>query len=910
MELEGHGDIDPEIAARHQAVYDDLMNEIDGLDSDSDGEQGSKPQSKPVSKPKQNVPAASNTKKYKIEPKDDFDFGQGGGDDFAQLQAGLGAAAKNKEIEDLEKELAGLDSDGDDGGDAGGADDDDDADFVSPANKHSLPNTTQEKKPIGTSGQKPAPVQNPAQVLGGMAQKAATGNVASSGGSVKAGTGSKGGAGFPLKHFTGHEAKKLIAIDNKYHGKDVIRTKGLIDYEIKEVINPCLAASSVSAEVKAHLEAKKKSLESFRQNIDSLFKSGKLNAGTYMKIISQMKDANIKIAKELTEAKVGSETDRVRERLKILVDEEKIYLGQSGGSAGQPKSTTTSQKSGTSQKEESKTSSLADSLKVSEDKSSKVSGSEIDKMDPDELLVLLKKRKDQYWNLANYINKELLKHLDGNEANLKKADLQGRLIPLIQKSGKLLEGLENGEGSREVASFLKRELHEVSPETLHGKSLQDREHDLDELKQKLQVCLDEETAYTDKLRATLAGDQASALAGKKVKEGEQIIKKYNEYIDLLGKLNAEKFKWVPTPKVNIVKDQRTVQLLNQDIPGSSMLVKFLNLEHITPRTYWIRWSVESINGTVSHDTPYCDQHSLRFNYQQMVQMSTKDKIDQSIENKVIKIEVLFKKMFFEKKKCEGTIPLNSFRKSNTVEGKVKLRDDGIVLNYVLKVREPLLKHIKTEIPMIQSFHIFPPFNRDAPVPVAQPTQPKPAQPKPVQEERKAQEPAKPAAAGGLFEKKKYPPLVLLKQQNDPLASLGAGDVPGGLPLELVLDPANPDIIDCLAVLKKLAEELEKARPMLAAEGRRADNKIVGDNWTKALKKATILETKFGEGDIDPNQYLEILSGSIARDKILLEFYRSKGDGDRLAFIAEKMKLTIQEKKELEEALAAGGEEEA
>ena len=89
-------------------------------------------------------------------------------------------------------------------------------------------------------------------------------------------------------------------------------------------------------------------------------------------------------------------------------------------------------------------------------------------------------------------------------------------------------------------------------------------------------------------------------------------------------------------------------------------------------------------------------------------------------------------------------------------------------------------------------------------------------------------------------------MVLLKQQNDPLASLGAGDTPGGLPLEHVLDPANPDIIDCLAVLKKLAEELEKARPMLAAEGRRADNKTVGDNWTKALKKATVREFSIRE----------------------------------------------------------------
>jgi len=37
----------------------------------------------------------------------------------------------------------------------------------------------------------------------------------------------------------------------------------------------------------------------------------------------------------------------------------------------------------------------------------------------------------------------------------------------------------------------------------------------------------------------------------------------------------------------------------------------------------------------------------------------------------------------------------------------------------LKIREPLLKHIKTEVPMVQNFVIFPPFNRDAPVPVQQ-----------------------------------------------------------------------------------------------------------------------------------------------------------------------------------------------
>ena len=71
-----------------------------------------------------------------------------------------------------------------------------------------------------------------------------------------------------------------------------------------------------------------------------------------------------------------------------------------------------------------------------------------------------------------------------------------------------------------------------------------------------------------------------------------------------------------------------------------------------------------------------------------------------------------------------------------------------------------------------------------------------------------------------------------------------------------------------------------------------------------------MEAKFGDGDIDPNQYVGILKAAIDRDKKLIEFYKGKGDNDRLLFIAERMKLTMGECKELEDALAAQGEEEA
>ena len=55
--------------------------------------------------------------------------------------------------------------------------------------------------------------------------------------------------------------------------------------------------------------------------------------------------------------------------------------------------------------------------------------------------------------------------------------------------------------------------------------------------------------------------------------------------------------------------------------------------------------------------------------------------------------------------------------------------------------------------------------------------------------------------------------------------------------------------------------------------------------------------------------MEILKASIERDKKLLVFYKGKGDQERLTFTAEKLRITMSDLKELEEALAAQGDEE-
>lgn len=65
----------------------------------------------------------------------------------------------------------------------------------------------------------------------------------------------------------------------------------------------------------------------------------------------------------------------------------------------------------------------------------------------------------------------------------------------------------------------------------------------------------------------------------------------------------------------------------------------------------------------------------------------------------------------------------------------------------------------------------------------------------------------------------------------------------------------------------------------------------------------------GEGEIDPMQYMAELKNCIERNKILQDFYKSKGETARLDFIKELSQYSAKELKEIEEQLAqAGGEE--
>jgi len=98
----------------------------------------------------------------------------------------------------------------------------------------------------------------------------------------------------------------------------------------------------------------------------------------------------------------------------------------------------------------------------------------------------------------------------------------------------------------------------------------------------------------------------------------------------------------------------------------------------------------------------------------------------------------------------------------------------------------------------------------------------------------------------------------LVPKNDPLANIKQEDLPEGVPLDYALNPTNPDKIECMKVLQELSKILEASRASLAAEGRRAENRIVADNWSKALKASTILQNKIENGELDIEEYFNNL----------------------------------------------------
>lgn len=73
-------------------------------------------------------------------------------------------------------------------------------------------------------------------------------------------------------------------------------------------------------------------------------------------------------------------------------------------------------------------------------------------------------------------------------------------IDAIQKADQYIAQLEEGEVPGDIANFLKKELHEVTPEVLHGKSMTQRSEELHQLIKNIEDCIEQESDFLSKLK--------------------------------------------------------------------------------------------------------------------------------------------------------------------------------------------------------------------------------------------------------------------------------------------------------------------------------------------------------------------------------------------------------------------------
>mmetsp|Transcript_29693 Transcript_29693/g.27154 ORF Transcript_29693/g.27154 Transcript_29693/m.27154 type:complete len:194 (+) Transcript_29693:1654-2235(+) len=170
------------------------------------------------------------------------------------------------------------------------------------------------------------------------------------------------------------------------------------------------------------------------------------------------------------------------------------------------------------------------------------------------------------------------------------------------------------------------------------------------------------------------------------------------------------------------KEARMLALVNSKVPEGCMKVSFKGLFGAKNDKYYIKYRVETLNGTKTYNTNQCDPTTLEFNYEEDIEMFKKGSTDASFTEKQIQVHVMLKSgcLCFGSLNdvCNGVIPLKKFQNTNSIRGKLKM--DDVELQYEIQTRQLLFKHqARLEIPSVTGFAHFPPFDKDAPIAVNQ-----------------------------------------------------------------------------------------------------------------------------------------------------------------------------------------------
>jgi len=138
----------------------------------------------------------------------------------------------------------------------------------------------------------------------------------------------------------------------------------------------------------------------------------------------------------------------------------------------------------------------------------------------------------------------------------------------------------------------------------------------------------------------------------------------------------------------------------------------------------------------------------------------------------------------------------------------------------------------------------------------------------------------------------------MKNTGQNLLQIPPNLIPPGLTIEEITNPLDLEK-SSLSFLNKFAEELEKTKGEFLAECRSKDHQACSQMWSKAFKQAQLLQMKMQEGQIDLGEYKTSLQDMLAKNKSLIEVYKSYGAKYHFTFTTKKMEMEESELKELD-----------
>ncbi|KRX08614.1 hypothetical protein PPERSA_01867 [Pseudocohnilembus persalinus] len=514
----------------------------------------------------------------------------------------------------------------------------------------------------------------------------------------------------------------------------------------------------------------------------------------------------------------------------------------------------------------------------------------IDKLLVTDKVTKLATRYKQYYNLAVYFRNNM-------------PDKQSaRISTIMQYLAKFKESVTELKKNPNfsIGQLLIEEAKEITVQEFHQMT---QKQYLDRIKmynQKFKDCMKKEMEFK---KLTINAKKQGMINPSQ--QSMDRITKYNQDRSYLQEFPKNPYTFFP--EIQYDKDEiRELILQNNDVEPFQLKIKFFRLVGAKSDKYQIHWNIKLNNDVISQKTDFTDSTCV-FNYEHVLTTGNKKKPCYGLHENSIQIQLFSKGFFSNSSIGQATLPLTGIKDNCSYEGQLEIKHKSHTykLEYGLYQREAEFPK-KIPVESIKILRTFPPFDLNegvkeyvqkhlqeidpALIQQEQAQREKLKQENPQQyQQQQAQQQAQQQQTSTNYK------LVYIwhTEKDEEFQNLkkNLNNLPQGLTQEDVINADDP-------VKNRSFQFIEAYIPIiedfLQNNADRKEKKITRQLNDELLKQQIILPREIQEGDIDLEEYVEILNGIIKRDKLMAQFFQQINCTQRYQFVMARSHIVQQE----------------